>query len=111
VWVVQESHGGGGGVSAVSKGVIQRDHQHAVTITGSNLYQPPNPFNRITEDDVDSYEADVVEKHADPGKLLSFVTHHPVLQPLYKSTCVSGHLQLGTGRFCWCKVLLPTCPC
>jgi len=29
-----------------------------------------------------------------------------MLWPLYRSTCVSGHLQLGTGGFCWCKVLL-----
>ena len=34
-----------------------------------------------------------------------------VLWPLYRSTCVSWHLQLRTGEFCWCKVLLPTCPC
>ena len=34
-----------------------------------------------------------------------------VLQPLYRSTCVSWHLQLRTGGFRWCKVLLPTCPC
>ena len=31
-----------------------------------------------------------------------------VLRPLYRSVCVSRHLQLRTGRgFCWCKVLLP----
>ena len=30
----------------------------------------------------------------------------PVLQPLYRSTCVSRHLQLRSGGFCWCKVLL-----
>jgi len=34
-----------------------------------------------------------------------------VLWPLYSSTCVSRPLQLRTGGFCWCKVLLPTCPC
>jgi len=27
--------------------------------------------------------------------------------PLYSSTCVTWHLQLRTGGFCWCKVLLP----
>ena len=31
--------------------------------------------------------------------------------PLHRSTCVSRHFQLRTGGFCWCKVLLPTCPC
>ena len=36
-----------------------------------------------------------------------------ILWPLYRSrsTCVSRHLQLRTGGFCWCKVLLPACPC
>ena len=33
------------------------------------------------------------------------------LQPLYRSTYVSSHLQLRTGGFCWWKVLLTTCPC
>ena len=46
-------------MTAVSKGVIQRDHQHAATITGENLFQPPNPFNRMMGDDVDTYAADV----------------------------------------------------
>ena len=30
-----------------------------------------------------------------------------ILRPLYRSTCVSRHLQLRTRGFCWCKVLLP----
>jgi len=30
---------------------------------------------------------------------------------VYWSTCFSQHLQLRTGGFCWCKVLLPACPC
>ena len=30
---------------------------------------------------------------------------------LYRSACVSRQLQLRTGGFCWCKVLLPACPC
>jgi len=34
-----------------------------------------------------------------------------VLRPLCRSTCVSRHLQLRTGGFCWCRVLLPACPC
>ena len=35
----------------------------------------------------------------------------PVLWPFYRSTCVTRHRQLRTGGFCWCKVLLPICPC
>ena len=38
-------------------------------------------------------------------------TKPPILQALYRSTCISWHLQLRTGGFCWCRVLLPTCPC
>jgi len=38
-------------------------------------------------------------------------THTTVLRPLYRSTGISRHLQLRTGGFCWCKVLLPGCPC
>ena len=34
-----------------------------------------------------------------------------VFRPLYKTTCVSRHPQIRTGRFCWLKVLLPACPC
>jgi len=33
-----------------------------------------------------------------------------VLRPLYRSTCVSRYLQLRTGGFRWCIVLLPACP-
>jgi len=28
----------------------------------------------------------------------------------YRSTCTSQQLQLRTGGFCWCEVLLPACP-
>jgi len=30
-------------------------------------------------------------------------------RPLYRSTCVNQHLQ--NWRICWCKVLVPACPC
>ena len=33
------------------------------------------------------------------------------LWPLYRPTCINRHLQLRTRGFCWCKVLLPACPC
>jgi len=33
-----------------------------------------------------------------------------LVRPLYRSTCVSRQLQLRTGRYRWCKVLLQTCP-
>ena len=34
-----------------------------------------------------------------------------VLSPFCRLTCVSWHLQLRTGGFCWRKGFLPPCPC
>jgi len=34
-----------------------------------------------------------------------------ILQPLYRTTCISWHLQLRTGGFHWSKLLLPACSC
>jgi len=34
-----------------------------------------------------------------------------ILQPLYRTTCVSRHPQLRTGGFCWSKALLLASPC
>jgi len=42
---------------------------------------------------------------------ISACHYYYVLWPLYRTTCVTGHLQLRTGWFCWNKVLLPACPC
>jgi len=39
------------------------------------------------------------------------ITTASVLQPLYRTTCISRHLQLRTGGFCWGKVLPPIYPC
>jgi len=41
---------------------------------------------------------------------ISMTTTTTVLRPLYRSACISWHVQLKTGdlRFCQCKVLLPT---
>ena len=44
----------------------------------------------------------VVLKLKDIWKLRHF-NQPPVLQPLYRSTCISRHLQLKTGWFCWCE--------
>ena len=35
----------------------------------------------------------------------NITTTATILRPLYRSTCISWHLQLRTGGFCWCKVL------
>jgi len=41
----------------------------------------------------------------------SLLIKPPVLWPIYRSTCISRQLQLRTWWFCWCRVLLPACPC
>ena len=42
---------------------------------------------------------------------ITSTTTTTVLRPLYTSNYIGQHLQLRTGGFCWCKVLLPACPC
>ena len=87
---MQEGPGGSSadGVVAVSKGVIQRDHQHAATITGENLFQPPNPFNLMSEDDVDDYKAGVEKQpQSDSGMLCELLTS-------VHSLCGQGHARL-----------------
>ena len=44
-------------VISASKGIIQREHQHAVV--GCKKFDPPNPFNQMTEEDVDRYRHDL----------------------------------------------------
>ena len=34
-----------------------------------------------------------------------------VLWPIRRSTCITPHVLLRIGQFCWCKVLLPACTC
>jgi len=48
------------------------------------------------------------------SQLSQHMYHHnnnktTVLWPLHRSTCISWQLQLRTGGFCRCKVLLPAC--
>ena len=40
----------------------------------------------------------------------TFCITNTVLQPLYRTTCISWHTPLKTGGFCCSKVLLPACP-
>jgi len=42
---------------SASKGIIQREHQH--TVVGYKKYEPPNPFNAMSEEDIDKYRQDV----------------------------------------------------
>ncbi len=47
-------------VGAASKGIIQRDHQHNAVVY--KTYYAPNPFDSMTEDDMDKYKHDVEQK-------------------------------------------------
>ena len=42
---------------------------------------------------------------------VKYLLNTTVLRPLYRSACSSWHLQLRSGGFCWCNVLLPACRC
>ena len=45
------------------------------------------------------------------GKTYYSYTKKHCFRPLCRSNRVSRHLQIRTGGFCWCKVLLLACPC
>lgn len=76
------------GVKAVSKGVIQREHQSTATVLCKNLFDPPNPFNRMSEDEIELYKSSV-EHRTRSGRFrvfyvfLNVLSHRPnVLQSL-----------------------------
>ena len=71
--------------------------------TGRMPFLPPNQQRHSTE----GIELYGVRKIG----VLETTTTATVLWPLYRSVCVSRHLQLRTGGFCWCKVLMSACFC
>ncbi len=44
-------------VGAASKGIIQRDHQHNAVVY--KTYYAPNPFDNMSEEEIEKYKADV----------------------------------------------------
>ena len=67
------------------------------------------------DEEIDRLNRQVQQLEADV-QVSGFITHATsttttVLQPLHRLTCISWHLQLWTGVFYWCKVLLPACTC
>jgi adducin len=55
-------------VVVASKAVIQREHQHGTTLISKTLFYPPNPFNRMSEDDIEEYRS-TVEKRSRSGSV------------------------------------------
>ena len=47
-------------VGAASKGIIQRDHQHNAQVY--KTYYAPNPFDNMSEDEIERYKSDVERK-------------------------------------------------
>ena len=47
-------------VGAASKGIIQRDHQHNAVVY--KQYYAPNPFDNMSEDEVEKYKQDIANK-------------------------------------------------
>ena len=57
-------------MGAASKGIIQRDFQHNATV-----YKTPyakNPFDRVTDEDIDEYKKVVEKKSKGECKLENF---------------------------------------
>ena len=54
-------------VGAASKGIIQRDHQHNAVVY--KTYYAANPFDNMTEDEVELYKKDIERKaRGDPER-------------------------------------------
>lgn len=47
-------------VGAASRGIIQRDHQGGAQVF--KTYYAPNPFDNVTEEDVEEYKAEIQKK-------------------------------------------------
>lgn len=47
-------------VGAASKGIIQRDHQHNAQVY--KTYYAPNPFDNMSEDEIEKYKSDIERK-------------------------------------------------
>ena len=57
-------------VGAASKGIIQRDHQHNAVVY--KQYYAPNPFESMSEDEVEKYKRDIENK----AKGVTGMCHH-----------------------------------
>lgn len=60
-------------VGAASKGIIQRDHQHNAVVY--KTYYAPNPFDNMTEEEVEKYKKEVQGHGKEPGE-------NPLMYPL-----------------------------
>ncbi|ELT93964.1 hypothetical protein CAPTEDRAFT_100987 [Capitella teleta] len=76
-------------VGAASKGIIQRDHQHNAVVY--KTYYAPNPFDNMTEEEVERYKKEVEE-----GK-------HPPQEEQPASGTPS--LRIGTLLWLWSSVV------
>jgi len=58
-----------------------------------------------------NYKAQTQNHLQNKKQPFGIITTTTILHTLYRTTCISQHLQLRTGGFCWSKVLLPACHC
>jgi len=74
-------------------------------LAGTNSYGLMNRGPSAYMNNVTAYGCCVTVKGPQITQQAPFYSHY------VGQTCVSRHLQVRTGGFCWCKVLLITCPC
>lgn len=83
-----------------SKGIIQREHQrHAV---GFKKFDAPNPFNRMSEEEIETYKQEVEQRamtSSGKGCLTMF------LSVLSVCVCLSCCVSLCFFSFCPCVCL------
>jgi len=58
-------------VGAASRGVIQRGHENEAAVF--KTYYAPNPFDSVTEEDVEQYTAEVRGKTRRTGILIIYL--------------------------------------
>ena len=59
-------------VGAASKGIIQREHQHNAVVY--KQYYAPNPFDNMTEDDIEKYKREIEGRAAGGGRSSKLVS-------------------------------------
>ena len=64
-------------MGAASKGIIQRDHQHNAVMY--RQYYSANPFENMTEAEMEQYQAEVQRKEKGESGRTNFYTLHFIL--------------------------------
>ena len=81
-------------VGAASRGIIQRGHES--TAATYKTYYAPNPFDNITEEDVEEYTAEIQRKTGGTAAPGTVVTHSSSRYSSYVvSVCIECVIECG----------------